>query len=205
MMCRTPAIQIHKQPRFAASRTAFTLVELLMALTITALIGAAVAAMLSAVTYGTDSSHDLRTLVVKSETIAARLSAAVRESAQLLDAGDGYVVLWTSDLNDSGQPDLLELRRIEWDSDTDELTDYTPDPAATDVAYDLSTDDFDAISNNLIVAGDMVGELWATNVTDWQVGLDSADPQDAALLSFRITVNADGMSDTSIQAVSMRE
>lgn len=184
---------------------ALTLVELLMALAITGMIGAAVASMLSAVSYGTDSTKDIRSLVVKNKTISARITAAVRESAQLLDAGDGYVVLWTKDLNDSDMPDLLELRRIELDSATGELSDYTPDPAATDVVYDLDTDDFDTVTNNLIVDGDLVGELWATDVSAWEIDLDDADAQSAELVSFRLTLSAGGMSDTSINAVSLRD
>ncbi len=181
-----------------------TLVEMLMALAITGMIGAAIASMLTAVTYGTSSGRDIRTLVVKNKTLSARISAAVRESAQLLDAADGYVVLWTKDLNDSGVPDLLELRRIELDTATDKLTSYTPDPAATDVAYAL-TDDFDAITTALIDSGDLVGELWATGVAQWTVTLDNADPQAAELVSFRLTLDAGLLADVSVCAVSLRD
>ncbi len=182
-----------------------TIVEMLMALAITGLIGAAIASMLTAVTYGTSSSRDIRSLVVKNKTLGARLSAAVRQSAQLLDAADGYIVLWTKDLNDSGAPDLLELRRIEWDGTTGELTDYTPDPTATDAAYDLATDDFDAITTSLIGSDDLVGELWATGVTLWEVDLDAVDPQDAVLVSFQLTLSAGSLSDISVHAVSLRD
>jgi len=187
------------------SSSGLTLVELLMALAITALIGAAVASMLTAVTYGTDSSRDIRTLVVKNKTLSSRLTATIRQSAQLLDADDEYVVLWTKDLNASGAPDLLELRRIELDPVTDELTDYTPDPSATDVAYDLASDDFEAVTNTLITDGDLVGTLWATDVTGWEVDLDNADAQSAELVSFRLTLASGGLSDTSVNAVSLRD
>lgn len=181
-----------------------TLVEMLMALGITAMIGAAVASMLSAVTYGTNSSRDIRSLVVKNKTLGARITAAVRASAQILDADDGYVVLWTKDINDSGVPDLLELQRIELDSDTDEMTSYTPPDGAVDVAYEL-TDDFDAISTALIDSDDLEGALWATGVTQWTLTLDEADPQDAELVTYQLTMGAGSMSDTSVSAVSLRD
>lgn len=182
-----------------------TLVEMLMALAVTGLIGGAIAAMLSAVAYGTSSDRDIRSLVVKNKTLSTRITAAVRQSAQLLDADDGYVVLWTSDLNDNGQPDLLELRRIELDAGTDDLTSYTPDPSAVDVTYDIDTDDFDAITTALIASGDLLGELWATGVTAWTVTVDTADPLDATLVSFQLTLTGGGLSDTSVNAVSLRD
>lgn len=191
-----PRVRIH---------SGLTLVEMLMALAITGLIGAAIASMLTAVSYGTSSSRDIRSLVVKNKTLGARLSAAVRQSAQLLDADDGYVVLWTKDLNASGAPDLLELRRIEFDGTSGELADYTPDPTATDVAYDLAADDFDAITTALIGTGDLVGKLWASEVSAWAIDLDEADPQDAVLVSFQLTLTAGSLSDTSVHAVSLRD
>ncbi len=196
----------HRQSCFNQPRaTGLTAVELLMALAITSLIGLAIASMLTAVSYGTDTSRDIRSLVVKNKTLSARITAAVRQSAQVLDADDGYVVLWTDDINESGAPDLLELRRIELDAATDELTDYTPDPSATDVAYDLASDDFDAVTNGLITSGDLLGELWATEVTDWLVDPDDAVVQDAELLSFQLTLTAGGLTDTSVNAVSLRD
>lgn len=176
-----------------------------MALAITGLIGAAIASMLSAVTYGTSSSKDIRSLVVKNKTLSARITAAVRSSAQLLDADDGYVVLWTNDLNASGQPDLLELQRIELDADTEELTSYTPASGAVDVAYDIDTDDFDSITTALIGSGNLEGALWATGVSQWTVDTDQADPQDAELVSFQLTMGTGSMADTSIHAVSLRD
>jgi len=198
---------VSDKPRINNTRRfrGLTLVEMLMALAITGMIGAAIASMLSAVTYGTKSSLDIRSLVVKNKTLSSRITAAVRGSAQLLDAADGYVVLWTKDLNDSGAPDLLELQRIELDAATDELTSYTPDPSATDTAYDLAVDDFDAVTTALIGSGDLDGALWATGVSQWTVSIDQADPQDATLVSFQLTLDAGALSDTSVNAVSLRD
>jgi len=182
-----------------------TLVELLLALAITGLIGAAIASMLTAVSYGTRSSTDIRSLVVKNKTLGARITAAVRQSAQVLDADDGYIVLWMSDLDGSGTPNLLELQRIELDTGSEQLISYTPDPSATDVEYDIDTDDFDIVTTALIGSGDLVDELWATDVTAWTIDTDAADPPDATLVSFRLTLTAGGLSDTSVNAVSLRD
>ncbi len=191
-------------PRTARTQ-AFTIVELLMALAITGLIGAAVASMLTAVSYGTDSSRDIRTLVVKNKTISARITAAIRESTQLLDADDNYIILWTDDINDSGAPDLLELRRIDLDTGTNELIDYTPDPDAVDVAYDLEASNFDAVTVSLINSDKLLGTLWATNVAAMTVSLDESDPLEATLISFQVTISEGALSDTSVNAASLRD
>ncbi len=191
--------------RRAAHAQAFTIVELLMALAITGLIGAAVASMLTAVSYGTNNSRDIRTLVVKNKTISARITAAIREATQLLDAGDNYIILWTDDINDSGAPDLLELRRINLNTGTRKLIDYTPDPDATDVAYDLEATDFDAVTLSLIDSDDMLGALWATDVTAMTVTLDESDPLEATLISFQVTISEGALSDTSVNAASLRD
>lgn len=191
--------------RRPATHAALTLVEMLMALAITGLVGAAIASMLTAVSYGTSSDQDIRALVVKNKTLSTRITAAVRQAAQLLDADDDYIVLWTRDLNDNGAPDLLELQRIERDAATDELTSYTPDPSAVDVTYDTATDDFDAVTTALIDSDDLVGELWATGVSAWTVSVDADDPLDATLVSFQLTLTAGGLSDTSVNAVSLRD
>ncbi|MCP4247270.1 MAG: hypothetical protein GY778_09505, partial [bacterium] len=77
-------------------RNGLTLVELLLAVMISALIGGGVVAMLVAVAYGTSSSRDLRAIVVKSATIDGRLGAAIRRSRQVLAVGTDYCILWTA-------------------------------------------------------------------------------------------------------------
>ena len=181
-----------------------TLVEMLLALAITGMIGVAIASMLSAVAYGTSESRDIRSLVVKNKTLGARVSASIRQAAQVLDLDDGYVVLWINDTNGSGVPDLQELQRIELDDDADQLASYTPDPDTEDVAYAID-DDFDTITTDLIDSGDMIETLWATGVSQWVVDCDTDDPADAALVSFQITLTSGTLTDTSVHAVSLRD
>ena len=72
----------------------------------------------------------------------------------------------------------------------------TDTPSTTDVEYQL-TDDFDATTTTLIGTGDLVDQLWATGVAAWTVV-----PQ---LVSFQLTLEAGDLTDTSINAVSLRD
>ncbi len=182
---------------------AFTIVELLIALTCTALIGAAIASMMAAVGYGTTSSRELRELAVKSKALCSRVTAAVRQSSMVLEAGDNYLVLWRYDADGDGTPSTAELQRLDYDADADTLTSYEPDPDATDTEYALD-DDFEIATNTLIATDDLVPALWAGNVTDWQLTLDNDDAQEARLLGLRLTLSAGDLSDVAIAAVSLR-
>lgn len=185
------------------SRPGLTLLELMLALAGTAVVGAAIAAMLSAVTYGTSSKRDLRALVARGKTATGRLDAAVRGSRRVLDQGDGYIVLWTRDLDESDSPDLLELRRIQFDAAGNRILSYTAPDGTTDVAYTLG-DDFATITQDLIDAGTMTGELWVKDASALQITLDDVDAQSAELVSYRVTLTTGDLSDTAIGVVHLR-
>jgi len=180
-----------------------TLPELILALASTAIIGAAIDSMLAAVSYGTSSEKDLRTLVVKHKVVDGRLSAAIRSSHMVLDQGANFVVLWTSDLDGNGVPNLLELRRIEHDTANEELWSYQASSPPTDTQYQL-TDNFGTITAGLKGQTWFPGTLWATNITNWTVTLNHVDPQQATLASYRITLSTGTMSDTTINAAALR-
>jgi len=195
-------------------RRGLTLIETMLAIGVTGVIGAAVGSMLFSTARGSDSRTNLRSLVVKHKTIGGRLSAAIRSSRLVLDAGADYLVLWTADHNDSGVPDLTELRMIERNAH-DELHSYVavwPDHwtagqiSDADVAYQLS-DDFKSIvdarkggSN----AGEMPGELWGSGVTALSLAFDTADEQDASLVSFRLVLTNGSLKDIGIGAAALR-
>lgn len=193
-----------------------TLVELLLALSVTAMIGAGVAAMMLLVSSGTTERTDLRALLVKEKSVAARLSAAVRSSLRVLDQGSDYVVLWIGDTRRDDQPNLSEIRLIERLSDGRLLCysasfpdGWTDEQIATaDTAYQL-TDNFRTVTTALKSGSYFPSELWAQGVQSWTVVLD-ATPETARLLSYRMAMRAgDGSStrqplDTLIGAIALR-
>ncbi len=185
------------------TRRGLTLVELMLAVLLTALIGAATASMLAAVTYGTESSKDIRSLVARNKAVNARISAAVRGSMMVLDQGPGYLVLWTNDDNEDGQPSLREIRRLDFNAVGQTISSYRAPEDATDVIYSLS-DDFELITAALMGSADFPQELWATRVAAWDIAIDSVDPLTARLVSYQLELTAGDLSDVALAAVSMR-
>lgn len=123
-----PVNNILKSPQSArASRRGFTTVELLLATVGISFIAIGISSMLTVVAYGTTSSRDMRSLVVKQKASSARLTAAIRGSRMVLEMGDDYFVLWTHDDNENEQPDFSEIRLVEYDADNEQILSYKLD------------------------------------------------------------------------------
>lgn len=174
---------------------AFTLVELLLALVICSLVTAGVVAMMVAVSYGTSSSRDLRGLVVKSRTIDARLSAAVRGSRSVLASGTDFLILWTADNNADDTTDNAEVRLIERDPATDELNSYY-DTAAAGVYVNATTFRNAAKSSYTY-------QRWGTGVNAITFVPDVAPPG-TKLVSYDFTLENAEVSETVVGAAAVR-
>ncbi len=184
-----------------------TLIELMMALGIMALIGATIGGMLSAVAYGTDEESDVRQLVARNKMVSMRINAAVRGSQKVLDAGQTtdhtWAVLWGRDLDENGEPSLLEIRLLEYDAAAQTLSSYTAPDGTTDVLYEL-TDDFDAITDALRGTTDFPETRWANDAVGFGVSLDELDPQAARMLSYRLSLTAGNLTNESVGTVKLR-
>jgi type II secretory pathway pseudopilin PulG len=201
-----------RRARFAARRRrarGFTLLELILALGGTALVAAAITAMLVSVSYGTSSTQDVRSLAVKQKTLGGRFAAAVRSSRTVLATGSDYLVLWIADTRENDAPNLSELRRIER-TGGNEIWCYSADPSLSDpndpngdTEYTLDQD-FDAITSALAGGGSFPGELWATGVTAMTIGLDEATAQSAAMVGYQFTVQAEVLEDSGVGVASLR-
>lgn len=185
------------------SQRGLMLIELLLALAVTGMVAAAMSSMLWAVSYGTSSSKGLRALAVKTKTLQSRLGGAIRGAAMVLDAGEDFLVLWVDDADGDGQPSLHEIQRIDRDAQAQTLIAYAAFETAQDVVYPLTTD-FDQVTRALMGDAAFPGQVWATQVSGWSITLSQPDPQQASLVSYRLTLIADGVSETAIGAVALR-
>ncbi|MBI1337601.1 MAG: hypothetical protein GC164_11630 [Phycisphaera sp.] len=198
--------------RITAARRGMTIFELLIALSATALIGMAIASMLFATTHGTESSKDMRVLVVKERTVTGRLAAAIRSSKMILSSGGDYMVLWMYDTDGSGKPNRDEIRYIERVNGSGELWSYTvdwPDAWSTDTISSNNTEyeltaNFASLIPALKTQSWFVGEKWGTGVSAWTTALNDTDAQAATLASYRLTFTAGDLSDLAVGAAALR-
>lgn len=194
-------------------RAGFTLVETVMALGMTCMIGLAIATMFFAIGSATADRNNRRALVVQRLVLTNRLAAAIRGSRMVLAAGTNYLVLWVNDDNGDDQPNLSELRRISIDTKTGLITsNMVAWPAGTsqatidslDLAYDPATTDFDKLTSSLLTANYFPATSYASGVTAATITLNNASAQSASLVSLTLTITSNGASETLIAAAGPR-
>lgn len=190
-------------------RAGLTLIELLMALAIMAMIGLTISSMLSAVAYGTSSDHDVRQLAARGRTATLRLNAALRGCVMVLDAGPSWLLLWQRDTDGNAQPSLEELRLLTYDATTQTFGSYRSGTAMPNQPYDMDSD-FDAVAAGFpalaatLQPNVVVVERWAVGVDAVAFTLDHAAPQSARRVAYRLSLAAGGLSDTQIGSVLLR-
>jgi Tfp pilus assembly protein PilV len=200
--CRT----ILNSPRpVRRSQYGFTLVELLLATVGVSLVAVGISSMLMVVAYGSSSSRDMRSLVVKQKSTSARINAAIRGAKQVLETGivpdsgsesDNYIVLWMDDDEDS-KITLNEIKLINFSQQkiySHTATDTTPVEDVTSY-YDLITD---------TQAEHFTDELWATGINSLSITLDNDTLLQTKLVNFQMDFAVGILSDTTIGTAALR-
>lgn len=177
-------------------RRAFTLVELLITLTVSAVIAATVITMLSATAYGSDSSRTMRELLVRGKVIDGRLRSAIRGSAEIIDHSDDYLILWTGDDNDDEAKQNDELQLIERDTSTDELHSYQN---GADINNFTTASAFRTNAK-----ASYASQRWATAVTASTITVTSPATNGAVMVSYRFTCERGSTEETFAGVASLR-
>lgn len=204
----------HRAPMLMGKRFrggGMTIVELLLAMSITSIVALAASGMLSAVSYGQSERTDLRSLVVRQQLVSHRLSAAIRASRSVLDANANMLALWTSDTNNDGVAQVNEVRWIVLASDEQTITSHVVSfPVAwTDEQLEQTNRDyvtgqtFNAQTSGL--GNYVTSQAWADHVSGWQITPGAAAVANSRLVSFRVTFNLENRpAQTIIGASALR-
>jgi len=97
--------------RASFPRRGLSLVELMLALTITGMVAAAIASMLAAVTTGTHTRRDNRAAALTGNAMATRIAAYVTPARAFLAADSDRLALW---LHDDRQSESVHASEIRW-------------------------------------------------------------------------------------------
>lgn len=127
-------------------RRGLTLVELLMAVMITAMVGAGISGMLGAVSSGVGTRKDNRDIMVLAHAAQCRLAAYLATANCALEVSGGDLTLWLDDSRVSGTVHATEIRWLRFIPATGELiVEYVAFPDAwTQTACELADDEFDS-------------------------------------------------------------
>lgn len=170
---------------------AFTLVEMLLALAMSAAIGTMVVLILGAAESGVSAAHDTRREALGRLVVEERLGEVARESAIILALRDDHCITWTGDGTRDQMVNLSELRRIQWNPESREVVVFEA-PGSLDPADDVSYsvfDDFEAITDAVIGSSVFPARRLLTTVTSWNAECDSADIRAARLVRVRVELS----------------
>ena len=109
------------------TRRGMTLIELMIALAITAMVAAAIAAMLIAVTDGERSRRDNRGYIVRTHAATARLGAYIARCLRVLEVDGSDTVVWLNDWRRGRTVHATELRWLIFDGSNDAIVVYYVD------------------------------------------------------------------------------
>ncbi|MAT82400.1 MAG: hypothetical protein CMJ29_12250 [Phycisphaerae bacterium] len=94
-----------------------TLIETILAMTITAMVGASITTMMAAVTDEVSSNQETRSSLIRSGLAQSRLSSYIARSHCVLDMTEDSITLWLEDSRDGGSVHASEVRWIHLDQD----------------------------------------------------------------------------------------
>src|SRR5882672_11104906 len=102
-------------PRPGTHRAGMTLIELVLALSVTAMVATAITAMLNAMSTGVVNKRDSRSLMVRAHAAETRFSAYIAPARCVLAADDDSVVVWFDDARESETVHATEVRWLVYD------------------------------------------------------------------------------------------
>ncbi len=211
MTDRRAILVAHRQApptRRACRRRGLSLLELLLGVSVTVIIGAAVASVMLVASAASAHQQTDRDFCVWQGVVTARIGTLLRSSGMVLASRSDYLALWTSDADRDGEPSASEIVIVMRDSATNRLWCYEPpDDLAIerDVSYRLFYTDFVTKPLELLEGTPVLtGQLWAEDVLALEITLDTVDPKDARFVAYRLTANLDGVQNTTIGGAALR-
>lgn len=164
--------------RPAPTTHGLTLLELMLALSITTIVAAAIAGMLSAVTVGVGTRRDARSVMIRAGAAQSRLSAYIIPCSSLLANDGSSLVVWLEDSRASDTVHATEVRWLSYDAADGAIDVHFVDfpetwtPAARDLADTEYTAD-----------ADWNAVLWSYQINGWISTLRLVDGLDSVAVT----------------------
>jgi len=197
-------------------RKALTLPELVMAVSITALVGLAVATVASALSYAHGRSDAMRESIQSARMAMMRTGAELRKARLVGCAADGRIVLWAGDADEDGDINVSEVVLVRYDDEEATVEQwqvvFPPSmPPETREALDVALTveqladgaAVEAYISQATYAGYLAQWVLAAEVADFETGWDAAPPE-TRLVTLRLAVGPADQRMTLSTAVRLR-
>lgn len=181
------------------------MLELMLALSVTALVAGAVSGMLRAVSTGVSTRQDNREVMIRAAAAQARLNAYVVPARCLLATSSGEVVLWLEDARQGGTIHATEIRWLRYDVRASRLDMFfvTFPDSFTQVMCELNDgifakdSDWDTVFDAYESQGWMSGYTLIDGVGGLTVSTDKVSPMESRHVYFDV----DMLTDAGVTAV----
>lgn len=195
----------HTQPKVPihCKRLGFTIVEMLLAMTVCSMLGTGVLTILASTLNATDEQNDTRSHIVRQAVISQRLASAVRSTTTVLAQEPQMLALWTGDLDLNDQINLSELYVLIWLEDDGELWLYKSPAnlAPSDNTAYSPNDDFGVIIPSILDTPAFPGGVLIRDLDTFTIQTSGSDASRPDLLS--ISLQFAGMQNThAIQVIA---
>ena len=200
--------------RGTTSRRGLTLVELMIALTITLVIGAALAAVLTTISRVTEHDRDTRTASLRAHAVQIRLQAYSDSGMCVLQTdGKGDFVIWLEDADSGGSVNPTEVRVFTIENDGRLLCEwYDPPEAFTPEELEVAdapvpaATDFFTLMKTYRAARQTQQAVIADGLTGASVSHDTAAPIDATRVRYAFQQTfPSGTSSDSLIALAFQQ
>lgn len=188
------------------ARGAFTVAELLLSLSLTAMIGLAVVSMLYGSGVATSEQHDRRRALHGRQIATERIGSLLRSSGAVLDSSPDGVLLWRHDLDRDRLPRLSEVCLLSWNADDGSLVVHEPVsslPAGSDTAFDWSAD-FRALAQSLPGSAAFHESVLMKRVTGWNVEIAPDGPHATKIIVVSVSFSTDSGESSASVVASLR-
>lgn len=191
----------------------FTLPQLLIALTITTMIGLAAGGVSMALSSAYEYGEDYHRSIQYSRAVMRRMHSVVSGSRLITAAGTTSMALWVSDANDNGVINITELLLVKYDSSGDQVSEYRivfpsywPDELKNVLNFQVSLNWCTSITN---VTNYLTGWYYsqetvlADEISGFSVSPSASGPM-SKMVEFTIQAGAAGRTLTLTSAASLR-
>ncbi len=190
-----------------------SLLELLLAMSITIMVAAAITAMLGAVTTGVGNRRDSRAVMVRAHAAQSRLSAYIAPARCILGVYGQDIALWLNDDREGGTVHASEVRWLRYDAAAGIIyVEYVSFPSNwSQIACDLEDDAYPANSNWMQVLDDYRANGWTAtfelidSLTDASITHDQAGAIDSRHIMYQLSFETETASGPILTAATVRQ
>ena len=188
---------MHRPAQQSPVRAAFTMLELLVAATVTALTAIAAATLINAICNSSLTTKDLREAKSTGHYALSQFERTIRESRVVGQVTTSTITLWRGDTNSDDQVNLYETAVIRYDSSAQQLiyeylTPASGGPPPATLVSSTALCDYNTLYP-MMPAGDKVSIVWAANVDSLSFS-GYPNNTDLRIVDASFTINTNGQS-----------